>query len=127
MLNSKQKLPWCCFGEFNELLEVKDKNGGAPRAHNQMQFFGDVLDQCGFVDLGYSRPDFTWHGWRINELIWKRLDRGVTNYDWLLRYPTARIRHLHCFTSDHRPILLALYSNGESQRWRRKPFHFEAM
>ena len=34
MLNSKPKLPWCCFANFNELLEVKDKKGGAPRAHN---------------------------------------------------------------------------------------------
>ena len=22
MLSSKSKLPWCCFGDFNELLEV---------------------------------------------------------------------------------------------------------
>ena len=25
MLSSKPKLPWCCFGDFNELLEVSDK------------------------------------------------------------------------------------------------------
>lgn len=25
MLNSKPKLPWCCFGDFNELLKVRDK------------------------------------------------------------------------------------------------------
>ena len=27
MLNSKPKLPWCCFGDFNELLQVEDKKG----------------------------------------------------------------------------------------------------
>ena len=76
MLNSKPKLPWVCFGDFNELLEVEEKKEGASRAHNQMQMFRDVLGQCGFVDLGYLGPDFTWHGrWR-NELIWERLDRG---------------------------------------------------
>jgi len=64
MLNSKPKLPWCCFRDFNELLEVKDKKGGAPRPYNQMQMFKDVLDQCGFVDLGYLGPDFMWHGRR---------------------------------------------------------------
>ena len=127
MLNSKPKLPWVCFGDFNELLEVEEKKGGASRAHNQMQMFRDVLGQCGFVDLGYLGPDFTWHGRRRNELIWERLDRGVANYDWLAKFPTARISHLHCFTSNHRPIVLALDSNGEAQRWRRKPFRFEAM
>ncbi|KAK7823248.1 hypothetical protein CFP56_035709, partial [Quercus suber] len=28
MLSSKPKLPWCCFGDFNELLRVEDKKGG---------------------------------------------------------------------------------------------------
>ena len=50
-------LPWCCFGDFNELLEVQDKKCGAPRAHNLMENFRDVLDFCGFVDLGYSGLD----------------------------------------------------------------------
>lgn len=36
MLNSKPKLPWCCFGDFNELLEVVDKSGGVPHSHNLM-------------------------------------------------------------------------------------------
>nr|POE74098.1 hypothetical protein CFP56_64342 [Quercus suber] len=53
------------------------------------------------MDLGYSGPNFTWHG--------------------------HRVRHLNYFTSDHRPILLSLDSNGENQRRRRKPFRFEAM
>ena len=127
MLSSKQKLPWCCFGDFNELLEVSDKRDGVPRAHSQMQMFREVLDHCGFVDLGYSGPDFTWHGWRRGELIWERLDRGVANYDWVSRFPAARIQHFHCYTLDHRPILLSLNGNGEKQRWRRKPFRFESM
>lgn len=59
MLSSKPKLPWCCVGDFNELLEVSDKRGGAPRPHAQMQSFREVLDHYGFVDLGYSGPDFT--------------------------------------------------------------------
>ena len=34
---------------------------------------------------------------------------------------------MHCFTSDHRPLLLSLEGHGEYQKWRRKPFRFEAM
>ena len=64
MLNSKPNPPWCCFGDFNELLEVKEKRGGAQWSHNLMQSFRDVLDECDFVDLGYFRPEFTWHGHR---------------------------------------------------------------
>lgn len=36
-------------------------------------------------------------------------------------------RHLNCFISDHRPILVSLASNVERQRWRRKLFRFKAM
>ena len=111
MLCSKPKLPWCVFGDFNELLEVNDKSGGVPRSHNLMQSFQEVLDEGGFVDLGYTGPDFTWHGRRRGELVWEHLDRGVANYEWLDRFPTGRVEHFHCFTSDHRPLLLNLDPN----------------
>ena len=81
MLSSKLALPWCCMGDFNELLEVEDKHGGASRSHNLMQAFREVLDDCRFVNLGYSGPNFTWHGKRRGELVWERLDKGVANYD----------------------------------------------
>lgn len=55
------------------------------------------------------------------------LDWGVANYDWLAKFHTARIQHFHCFTSDHRPVVLTLDSNGEVQKWRRKPFRFKVM
>ena len=51
----------------------------------------------------------------------------MVNYDWLSRFPTGRIRHLNCYTSDHHLILLSLDSNGETQSWKRKPFCFEVM
>ena len=100
MLSTKSKPPQCCFSDFNELLEVADKKGGAPWSYNLMQSFQDVLDDCGFIDLGFSGPKFTWHGKRRGEFVWERLDRGVANYEWLYRYPTGRVQHLLCFTSN---------------------------
>ena len=86
------------MGDFK--LEVQDKRGGIPWAHFLMQNFQDVLDHCGFADLGFSGPDYTWHGRRRGEWIWERLDRGVANYEWSTRFPTGRMKHLNCFTSD---------------------------
>ena len=106
------------LGDFNELLKVGDKRGGAPRSHNQMQQFRDVLDHCGFVDLGFPGPTFMRKGKHQGEWIWERLDQGVVNYDWLEKFSMCRIRNLFCFTSDHYPILLTLDAEGEKQRWK---------
>ena len=74
MLSSRSDLLWCCFGDFNELLKVEDKRGGAPQSQSQMQQFRDALDHCGFEDLGFLGPAFTWRGRRQGEWVWERLD-----------------------------------------------------
>ena len=92
-----------------------------------MQAFRDTLDLCGLVDLDYTGPNFTWHGRRGGEMVWERLDRSVVNYEWIAKFPIGQVHHLNSFTFDHCPILVSLMSKGERQRWRRKPFRFEAM
>ncbi|XP_075675253.1 uncharacterized protein LOC142644551 [Castanea sativa] len=84
-----------------------------------MQAFRDVLDTCGFVDLGFTSLKFTWQGNRHGHVVWERWDRGVTNYDWMTKFPVATIRHLHYIAFDHRPILLLFDLNGEFVRWKR--------
>ena len=127
MLHSKPYLPWVCMGDFNEILLSEEKHGGRARPHSQMQAFRDVLDTCGFLDLGFTGPEFTWNGNRHGYVIWERWDRGVANYDWMARFLTVIIRHLHCVASNHRPILLVFDPNGEATRWKHKPFRFEEM
>ena len=83
------------MGNFNELLHMEEKRGGRIRPHNQMQAFRHALDYCGFVDLGFMGPWFMRHSRRHGHLVWERLDKGVANYDWLAKFPTATIRHVH--------------------------------
>uniref|UniRef100_A0A7N2LBZ8 Endonuclease/exonuclease/phosphatase domain-containing protein n=1 Tax=Quercus lobata TaxID=97700 RepID=A0A7N2LBZ8_QUELO len=127
LLHSKPHLPWCCMGDFNELLHTEEKRGGRLRPHAQMQAFCEALDFCGFLDLGFTGPEFTWHGRRHEYMIWERLDRGMANYDWMSKFLVATVRHLHYYSSDHQPICLILNPNNEAQRWIRKPFWFEKM
>ena len=46
-------MPWICAGDFNEITRAHEKLGGRLRPFRQMQEFRDVLDECGFRDLGY--------------------------------------------------------------------------
>ena len=69
----------CVWGISTKLLDKKKRWGGAIRAHSQMQAFRDVLDTCGFMDLGFTGLEFTWPGVQHGQVIWERLDRGVAN------------------------------------------------
>uniref|UniRef100_A0A2N9IJ19 Endonuclease/exonuclease/phosphatase domain-containing protein n=1 Tax=Fagus sylvatica TaxID=28930 RepID=A0A2N9IJ19_FAGSY len=103
-LNSQYTLPWCCLGDFNELVRIDEKQGKHSRSDRQMQLFRDVLDDCGFVDLGFTGPLFTWTNNRAGDMTWERLDRVVATLDWLTQFPTARVHHLDSTLtrSDHK-------------------------
>ena len=41
------------YGLQNKVSTRSEKEGCRDRPHTQMQFFRDVLDECGFMDLGF--------------------------------------------------------------------------
>ena len=79
-LNHHPNTPRLCAGDFNELVRQDEKLGGAIRSSNQMQLFRDVIDECGFMDLGFFGPRFTWsRDFEDRRSIWERLDKGLVN------------------------------------------------
>lgn len=72
-----------------------------------MQEFRDVLEECGFKDLGYIGAKFTWcNGRRECFTVWERLDRAVATMDWLSKFPATRVVHFECGSSDHKQIII---------------------
>ena len=127
-LSSQINLPWVCIGDFNEITKLSEKLGGALRPEYQMQNFKDCLDVCGLKDLGYSGLPYTWCNRRFgDQVVWVRLDRALATPDWLLKFPTARLRHLSALSSDHKPIWLCLDDIRNRFFRPSKPFRFEAM
>jgi hypothetical protein len=59
-LNGLYQLPWCCLGDFNEVVKLEEMHGRFRRPERQMQAFRNVFDDCGFVDLGFNGFPFTW-------------------------------------------------------------------
>ena len=79
-LSSLFKLPWLCSGDFNEILDQKEKSGGLPKDPFLMMDFTDVLKECGLVDMGWRGYSFTWSNKRFGfQLIEERLDRFLCN------------------------------------------------
>lgn len=79
-LSSLFKLPWLCNGDFNEILDQKEKSGGLPKDPFLMMDFRDVLKECGLVDMGWRGYSFTWSNKRFGfQFIEERLDRLLCN------------------------------------------------
>ena len=125
-LNQKFQHPWLCYGDFNEILSGEEKMGGAPRPQRQMDRFCEVVNTCGFKDLGYCGPDFTWCNMQegINR-IYLRLDRVLATNDWISYFSGTRVLHLVDSTSDHCALLIA--DSIAMQPSRKRRFHFEEM
>ena len=58
-LKTRSQAPWLCAGDFNEVTKQSEKLGGRTWPHSQMQAFRDILDKCGFMDLGFVGSKFT--------------------------------------------------------------------
>ena len=125
-LNNRFHLPWLCAGDFNEIVSNNEKLGGSNRSHSQMQLFRDVLDECGFIDLGYVGSPFTWQKhFADGHSIRERLDRGMANNEWFLKFAGTKIHHLSSNNSDHCPLWII--PDGLEVPQVTKPFRFEEM
>ena len=81
--------------------------GGAPRRQRQMDGFREVVNTCGFKNLGYCSPDFTWCNMQEgNNRIYLRLDRALATNDWISYFNGTKVLHLVDSTSDHCALLI---------------------
>ena len=91
-----------------------------------MQLFGDVIDECGFMDLGCMGTHFTWSKHFMDgHSIWERRDHGLANNPWLMKFPESIVNHFHCNSSDHCPFLINLSRFKPPSH--KQPYKFEEM
>ena len=60
------------------------------------------------VDLPFSGPGFTW----ARGILSKRLDRALSNKDWILKFDNYSVTNLPRVDSDYRPVLVCFEHNG---------------
>ena len=91
-----------------------------------MQQFREVIDECGFMDLGFEGLKLTWSKhFEDGRSIWERLDTCLVTNSWFMRFASSRVFHLTCTSSDHGPILISL--SGLIPPVQKKLIHFERM
>jgi hypothetical protein len=120
---TNSNLPILCMGDMNNIMHVNEKLGPTRADVRRINEFCAHVKQCGFIDLGYSGPAYTWTNKRFTtNPTYERLDRCLDNAEWCVTFPAMTIYHLPMMRSDHASILAVL----NSQRFRtNKPFRFE--
>ncbi|KAL4290041.1 hypothetical protein GQ457_14G004340 [Hibiscus cannabinus] len=111
-------LPWILGGDFNVIGSMNERQGGSVTRYGVCSRFCDFLFQSGLVDMGFSGPKFTWRRGSLSQ----RLDRCLCNGAWISQFASSEVTHLQQLGSDHRPIMLSLFSNVEERCSR--PFRF---
>uniref|UniRef100_A0A2N9GCH6 Reverse transcriptase domain-containing protein n=1 Tax=Fagus sylvatica TaxID=28930 RepID=A0A2N9GCH6_FAGSY len=127
-LGAESSLPWLVCGDFNEIMDNGEKLGFRSRAQRLMNNFREALTDCGLSDLGFQGPKFTWSNLQSNEnVIFARLDRGVSTREWLRLFPATKVRILPFAPSDHHAVIVD-YNFEVTQSIRRKhQFKFQAI
>ena len=80
-----------CASGFNEILRAHEKLGGIPRVDAEMRAFREVVDKCGFMDLGFVGQKYfmdlgfvgqkyTWKGKQMGGMVLERLDQALASH-----------------------------------------------
>lgn len=81
-LSSSINMPWCVMGDFNCVVNMDEILGGREHWTPDMQDFKDCISHCGLGHISTVGPLFTWTNKRLNDPVFKRLDRMLGNQHW---------------------------------------------
>ncbi|KAG2290075.1 hypothetical protein Bca52824_049679 [Brassica carinata] len=100
--------PWFLTGDFNEITENSEKKGGPERAEGTFCAFRSFLSENDLFDIKHYGNFLSWRGKRNTHMVQCRLDRAISNSDWMEVFPSCRSQYLKYEASDHRPLLTFL-------------------
>ncbi|WZY80122.1 hypothetical protein YC2023_026506 [Brassica napus] len=112
---------WLLTGDFNDILDNSEKEGGPERWEGSFTAFRSFVSQNGLWNLKHSGNQLSWRGVRYTHHIKSRLDRSLVNCSWSESFPMGRSVYLRYEGSDHRPVIT--YFNTAMQK-RRGLFRF---
>lgn len=118
-------LPWCIFGDFNDILHAHEKKGRTVRPSWLINGFRRVIHDAGLIDINLDGYPYTWFkSLGTDRAVEERLDRALANEAWFNLFPNVSLDNLVASVSDHYPILPTRIPTVRSYRTR-KNFRFE--
>jgi len=104
-LGTNRSEPWFITGDFNDIIEPSEKEGGIKRPVGSFVDLRSFMSTCDLFDLRHSGNFLSWRGTRNEHLVHCRLDRAMSNTAWAEEYPSGRSDYLRFEGSDHRPLI----------------------
>lgn len=114
--NETREAPWFVTGDFNDLTNNSEKDGGPLRPEGSFSDLRTFFSEGDLFDIPHSGDPLSWRGQRGDHFVRCRLDRAVANTGWAERFPAAHSQYLPFEGSDHRPILTTLESESKKRR-----------
>ncbi|XP_042958072.1 uncharacterized protein LOC122293598 [Carya illinoinensis] len=116
-LVQKEEVLWLVAGDFNIIWSDAKRIGGNPRPLSAMEDFNCCLDNCGLMELGVNGGKMSLcNGHNGATRSWAKLDRALSNANFLQRFPTAQFEYGKRKSSDYNPMIICP-----------SPFHFQNM
>uniref|UniRef100_A0A803PY28 Endonuclease/exonuclease/phosphatase domain-containing protein n=1 Tax=Cannabis sativa TaxID=3483 RepID=A0A803PY28_CANSA len=104
---TESSLPWCCIGDFNNIMSNEDKKGGRPYPQSLITGFQETISACHLIDLEMKGYPYTWERSRgTSRSVEICLDRAMVTQSWLDVFNEVSFTNLAFSSSDHSPILL---------------------
>ncbi|KAF7843094.1 reverse transcriptase [Senna tora] len=99
----RHSLPWLLIGDLNDYSKSTERFGGRPIPISRLQNFNNFINNCHFIDLGFTGPLFTWTNNHLDDTIIRgRIDRALSNQSWINKFPDSKVYHLpRSYYSDH--------------------------
>nr|KYP64442.1 hypothetical protein KK1_019039 [Cajanus cajan] len=102
-------LPWCLVGDFNDILDMREKKGKTQHPAYLINGFRQTTLECNLLDIPLEGYPYTWRrGKAPPDLVEERLDRAMVTPNWKHTFPDSSLRNGIAGKSDHTPIWLKL-------------------
>jgi len=97
--------PWCIFGDFNDILDAREKRGRTTTPPWLINGFHQAVLDSGLSDVPVEGYPFTWFiSLGTPRAVEERLDRALVTNSWFNFFPNAIVETLVAPASDHYPI-----------------------
>ncbi|XP_026444796.1 uncharacterized protein LOC113345201 [Papaver somniferum] len=114
--------PWMILGDFNSILEYKDKLGKAEVTASQFSDFQKCTQYSQIFDLAYTGCFYTWSNFQEGEdRVMGKIDRVLVNLEGINQFQDSLAEFLNLGVSDHSPSVVTCF---EGRAHGPPPFRF---